>query len=205
MLSTVFLCLCIVWGAAKGQDCSDDLVLVSSRCASTRTHPQSPVHHIPLCALTSTPGSPPPFVDTARATAFAAATSSVYSGTLKLVTQGTAPTVTTPAAALATHGPASGGAWVNCNCLMVPDHQLSLSPSVGLLLVLLVLAPTEAVLVGLKYPATHQSTATATASAAGRRSVSSHSTIGQPAVYCKRHPTQPPLKLIIIHPSSQHS
>jgi hypothetical protein len=58
---------------------------------------------------TSTPGSPPPRLDTALATAAAAALSAVCSGTLKLTTQGTAPSVTTPAAGGALLGPASGG------------------------------------------------------------------------------------------------
>jgi hypothetical protein len=69
--------------------------------------------HLPVNAAavapTSTPCRPPPRVDTALATAAAAALSAVNSGTLKLTTQGTAPIVTTPAAGGALTGPASGG------------------------------------------------------------------------------------------------
>jgi hypothetical protein len=70
--------------------------IVFSNCIDAMTH-------------TSTPGRPPPRVDTARATAAAAALSVVKTGTLKLTTHGTAPIVTTPAAGGALLGPTSGG------------------------------------------------------------------------------------------------
>lgn len=116
-------------------------------CADDR---QIMVHGLRLAAqihntnLTSTPGRPPPLADTAFATALAAAMSSVNSGMLKFVTQGTAPRVTTPAAALATCGPASGGYSDRSRSRMLPC-QLSL---------VLLLLPAGAVLLdGLKYPA----------------------------------------------------